>query len=266
MIIVYRARTVGPICRKLASLSESISAAHERELVSPVKEVLVRWGSMWLGEAEFEINGADAVALSRNKRESRRELGALGPGTWFTRDDLEVPCVIRPKRHHAGRKFFVCHEYADVDRAIRSCRHGWYASELVDKVREYRVFVLQGRAVCVSERFPNVDGDVAWNLANGGRLTNVRYGEWPVPVILMAIDAMEKLDLDWGAVDLAVRRDGGLVVFEVNTAPGLKNPFTLRRVAKAFTWVGENPEVAPEEITQKRVTWRELLHPALGGR
>lgn len=265
--LVYRARTVGPVCRRLAGLNTDIIALHERELASPFEGVLVRWGSMWPGESEFEINSAGAVRLARDKRQSRLALGDLSPRTWFNRDEAETPCVVRPRRHRAGRKFFVCHHEDQMNDAMRRCGPGWYASELIAKRSEYRVFVLHGRVVCVSERFPpeSEPDMVPWNLALGGRLTNVRYRDWPIDVAYVATTAMKRLELDWGAVDIAVAHGRRTVVFEVNTAPGLKNPFTLRQVARTFSWVGKNPGSVPLEdfAFGTGTSWRDLVHPAL---
>ncbi|MNV71557.1 Ribosomal protein S6--L-glutamate ligase [compost metagenome] len=45
-----------------------------------------------------------------------------------------------------------------------------------------------------------------------------------VPVIIQhaAVDACEVLGLDFGAVDVALGKDGKVYVFEVNTAPGIE--------------------------------------------
>lgn len=51
----------------------------------------------------------------------------------------------------------------------------------------------------------------------------------------IAIDGVQALGLDFGAVDLLIDRDGRTVICEVNTAPGLaENGTTLERYTNAF--------------------------------
>ena len=330
--LVYRAESVGPICRRLASLDDRIRAIHEDELredavlsrpiqtvpppvdpltaiwnraregataftrlsphrdsatqVSrlmeelshveaalripapvappqpvPERQVIVRWGSRWEGAADAVINSTEAVSIARDKRESRRILSGICPTTWTLRGQIQVPCVIRPRRHHAANKFFVCRTQADIDLAIRRCGPGWYASQLIEKAHEYRVFVLQGRVVCVSERFPADASAVAWNLAAGGRLINVKRKSWPIAACNASILAARRVGLDWTAVDVVTDRDGRALVLEVNTAPGLKNPYTMEQIAWALGSVAETPTLPA--LPASAADWQTLIHPSL---
>ena len=332
--LVYRAESVGPICRRLAQLDDRIRAIHEDELredavlsrpiqappppidpllaiwgraqqgaavfaqlnpdrvpgteaqisrlVSelmeaqaalripalvappvpvPEHQIVVRWGSRWEGRADAVINSAEAVSIARDKRESRRILSGICPTTWTLRGQIQVPCVIRPRRHHAANKFFVCRTAADIDLAIRRCGPGWYASQLIDKDHEYRVFVLQGRVVCVSERFPADSSAVAWNLAAGGRLINVKRKSWPIVACNASILAARRVGLDWTAVDVVTDASGRALVLEVNTAPGLKNPYTMEQIAWALGSVAETPTLPA--LTASAADWQTLIHPSL---
>jgi len=260
--LIYRAKTVGPVCNRVAKAAPtSIRFARDHGLVVP-EGLIVRWGSV-IAADNPALNSADAVQVAKDKIETRRRLGPLAPPTFFKRETIpdpeKMPCVIRPAFHHAGKKFYVCSSKAAVNKAIDRCGALWYASLLIDKAHEYRVFVCQGHVVAVSERFPADAKAVAWNLAMGGRLINVRYKEWPIPVCKAAIAATEKLGLDWCAIDLAVDTGGDLFVFEANTAPGLRNPFTIGQIARTFTWIDQHGTPKPA----KGSTWQTLMHPAL---
>ena len=230
------------------------------------RHVLIRWGSQWRGDADITINTARSVSIARNKKQSRQFLTGLCPTTWYVRGAIQVPCVIRPRRHHAARRFFVCYTMADVPRAIARCGLGWYASELIDKANEYRVFVLQGRVIRISEKLPPTVGeaanDVAWNLANGGHSRTLKRKAWPLAVAVAAIQATQRVGLDWSAVDVAVDRSGRVVVFEANTAPGLTNQNTIEQIAWAFASVVEHPTLPPLYLTAVG-TWKDLIHPSL---
>lgn len=258
--LVYRAKTVGPVCNRLAKVVDGLRFVRDSQ---PVPDgLIVRWGSVYPTEQKA-LNTAEAVALAKDKIASRKKLGNLAPPTYFRREDVHLPCVIRPRKHFAGKKFFVCRTPDQIDRAIDKCGRLWYATHLVDKAHEYRVFVCQGHIVAVSERFPAADGQgaakIAWNLAMGGKLINVRYKTWPIPICKAAILAAERLGLDWCAIDLCVDTGGDVWVFEANTAPGLRNPYTMRQIARAFVYAGTHKDPGQS----KGSTWQSLMHPAL---
>lgn len=262
-ILLYHADGVGPICRRLAQLAPSLVAVRDGESSPKGHKVIIRWGSISTRESEQVINTVQAVALAKDKAASRKALGDLAPATWFTLEDIgKLPIVYRPRVHFAGKRFYVCKTYAEASKARKLCGLGAYATELVDKKTEYRVFALQGRIVCVSQRFPPPDtpNAIPWNLALGGRLINLRQTEWPVGVLKAAIEANQRLGLDWSAIDLAVDVKGRILVFEANTAPGLRNPHTLACIAKSLAWVDSNPTPKPIKDTTR---WQSFLHPAL---
>jgi hypothetical protein len=163
-------------------------------------------------------------------------------------------------KHFGGHRFFVCRTPKQAIYAIKRCGK-WYASALVDKQSEFRVFVCQGYVVAISQRFPANESAIAWNLEMGGKLINVRYKEWPLKAANAAILAAKKLGLDWAAIDVAIDKAGKPVVFEANTAPGLRNPYTLSHIAKTLVWTDSHPY--PKPIGKDVKSWRSLIHPAL---
>ena len=208
--------------------------------------------------AIIDLNPVDAILRSRNKAESRRILAELAPQTWFNKADVQVPCVIRPKRHKAGRRFFVVRETNRILRATRRCGLGWYASRLIDKTREFRVFIVQGRVVAVSERFGASPTEIAWNIARGGRLINVNRKDWPIAALRASITAMQRLGLGFGAVDVALDQDGTPFVFETNTSPALRNKWTIKQIARGLAWTADVPPVKDGARKAK-----SFAHPAV---
>ncbi len=264
--ILYHARSTEPVCERLArALTVEHAVAPDDVPISSPK-VLLRWGAWgapWGAvrgqRGEIVINTPDAVVLARDKNRSRATLHGLCPKTWTKIEDVRYPCVIRPKRHYAGNRFYVCDTVHKAGKAIIKCRRGWYASELIDKASEYRVFVLHGYVVAVSQRFPASSEAIAWNLARGGRLINCDRGGWPIEACKASIEAAKRLGLDFSAVDVCVDHAGRAYVLEANTAPGLRNKFTIGQIAKALSWTHEHG-VPPAPKSEKY-----LKHPALKG-
>lgn len=266
LALLYAADSVGPVCKRLSDAAvknglDKFLVIGDHQTVPAGVTTVVRWGSRRMVVPNgLIINSAEAINNARDKRKSRQLLGDLAPKTWYVKEHVKFPCVVRPRRHHAGLKFFVCHNMVQLSKAVKLCKLGWYASELVNKAREYRVFVLHGRVVGMSQRFPANAQAVAWNLAQGGKLINVKFKSWPLAVCAAAIEATKRVGLDWSAMDLAVDQAGKAVVFEANTAPGLRNPYTLSSISKAFSWADKHSTLPKPGNGTK---WQGYVHPSL---
>jgi glutathione synthase/RimK-type ligase-like ATP-grasp enzyme len=188
----------------------------------------------------------------------------LCPATYLRKEDmpLGVQMVIRPPRHSRGRNLYVTHNEASLDCAIKSCGPGWYGGELINKVAEYRVFVVQGRAVAVAQKTPGNPEDVAWNVAKGGRFDNVRWDNWPLKAVKVAIAGFELSSLDFGGVDVMVDADGEAYILEINSAPSLTSEYRQTCMAKAFDYIIEHgKERIP--LVQEKGGYRKFIHPAV---
>jgi len=235
--LLYHGTTVGPLCRAIAAQSKGKIEAVSDHNLSYGKEfdVLIRWDSVAAARAKVDLNPVEAVRLAKNKREARLALGDLAPETWTSRWDLRFPCVIRPSRHFAAKKFFVCNNRIEAKQAIRECRPRlWYGSPLIDKEFEYRVFVFDDEPIKVIRRFVDDPKLIAWNFHNGGRTARIRESHWPKAATDAAVAAAKKIGLGWCAVDVIVTKDGHPYVLELNTAPGVTRTRTHKLLANTF--------------------------------
>lgn len=264
--LLYHARTNGVICRRIAAHAPNIQVLGDKELEeNNLTGLVIRWDSRHRVTSDETINTAEAVKLSRHKSASRRALGNLAPTTWFQLADCRYPCIVRPRRHHAAKKFFVCQNEIELRRAVRRCGKDWYASRVINKSLEYRVFVFQDHVIKIVRRFHPDPDAIAWNIANGGRSIRVRKESWPVNVAEAAVLAGRTLGLDWFAADIVIDADGGTpYVLELNTAPGLEQEGTLKLLARLFKRVktiSQNTAIPQDTMTGN--TWQHLIHPAL---
>jgi len=233
--LLYHARSVGYVCQRVAAASEGkVEARCDKQPLPPHLEAVVRWDSRVDAHAGTTVNTAAAVRLSRNKKESRVKLEGLCPTTWFKIEDLQYPCIIRPKRHFGARKFFIVSNYVEARTATKVCRKNWYASPIIPKEKEYRVFVFCGKVIKVVRRFHEDPTQLAWNIANGGKSVRIRKENWPEEVTKVAVTAGQRLDLGWYAVDVIVDAAGKPYVLELNTAPGLDREKTIENFSKMF--------------------------------
>ena len=262
--LLYHAKTIGYICERIARESKGkIEALCDRQVLpKKIKGTVIRWDSRESVEADQTLNTAEAVLLSRNKRESRIRMGKLCPPTWTHFDDLEYPCLIRPRRHYAAHKFFVCHTGKEAKRSIAMCGlRRYYASPIIDKKLEYRVFGLQDHILKVVRRFHDDPKQVAWNIANGGRSVRLKHDSWPIEVVKRALLAGRALGLDWFAADVIVDNQDRPFVLELNTAPGLQREATIENLVEVFTWAVEHKPPPLNDL--KGDSWDDYIHPAL---
>lgn len=109
---------------------------------------------------------------------------------------------------------------------------------LVKKDKEYRVHVFNGRVIdfVQKKKREGVEDRVPYIRSHNNGWIFARQGVvLPDNVKEEAIKAVACLGLDFGAVDIATTHDGNVVVFEVNTAPGLaEGGTTLQKYVQAI--------------------------------
>jgi hypothetical protein len=211
------------------------------------------------------INKARAIHVVSDKIGSRRLFAQEHFPTWTNANEVRFPCVVRPGVHHQGRNLHVATNRAELQAAINACErtgHGWYASPQINKVAEYRVFIVSGRAVCVAQKTPGNPNQVAWYVAQGGRFDNVNWDNWPLKAVRVSIEAFLKTGLDFGGVDVMVDAAGEVYVLEINSAPSLTSPYRQECFAKAFDYIAQHgPDVIP--LPEARGNYRKFIHPAI---
>ena len=241
----------------------------------PPDDQYIRWGCTCnlpapFGEKVNVLNNSKAIHLVADKLEFRRilEEHELCPKTWFK--SLDIPCdkpmdvIVRTRYHHQGRGMWVfcCRDAAIDDRLAKLGKDNYYINEFIDKVAEYRVFVVSGRVVCVAEKTPGNPEDVAWNVAKGGRFDNVRWDSWPVKAVKKSVEAFNLSGLDFGGVDVMVDKEGHCYILEINSAPSLTSPYRQECMAKAFDYIVANGrDHIP--LIEERGGYRKFIHPAV---
>lgn len=216
------------------------------------------------------VNTADSIHWCSDKRQGRLDMQAAGvsvPDTWAAEEFPTTLCgdngeyVLRPERHAQGRHLWTG-SFDDIARLVESgTAAGGYVSRLIAKVAEYRVMVCCNRVVWVAQKTPGNPDDVAWNVAQGGRFDNVRWGQWPVAVVAEALKAAKVSKTDFCGVDVMVDEDGTPFVLEVNSAPSQTSPYRQSCLAKAFDYIIENGKEHFPDIGVRN--WKDAVHPAL---
>lgn len=272
------------ICNYINQLGGSAKVVRSwkpREMDQPISredDWLVRWGcTVEVGmPAEHTLNTSEAIHWCNNKRLGRLAMQEAGVPVPLTMDvddfyrwngPANKQWVARPARHAQGRNL-VCGNYNRILPFLSTTlyRTG-YVSELINKVAEYRVFVVQSRVAWVAQKTPGNPHNVAWNVAQGGRFDNVRWSDWNTKVLDAALKAAKVSGTDFCGVDVMVDAEGNPYVLEVNSAPSQTSPYRQQCVAKAFHYIFSTGSKSPFEDVNwnPRRTWKSYIHPAVRG-
>ena len=271
MVIIYRRRKLGKTsCREIAKLiPNSLVVRNDmafRHQIINNASVAIRWGCTDVLPPIPTIQKAEAIHEVNDKLEFRRKLNEhnLCPKTYFNIGEVdEWPIVLRPRHHAQGRNIIIANE-GDIDRI----QQNWYASKIINKKREYRIFIVQGRVIAVAQKFPANEQAFAWNVARGGRFENVKWNEWPLRSVRIAIEAFNLSKLDFGGVDVIEDNDRSYVL-EINSAPSLTSPYRQVCMAKALNYMIENASIRSHSLNNRiplsieRGGYKKFIHPAI---
>lgn len=256
----------------ISNLMKNDTAVYRNDAALPNNDALViRWGCTSTVPQKKVLNRASAIHLSSNKAEFRMLCQASNvpcPTSTMSKEkayewvDLAFKVVVRPSHHAQGKHLYLCSTRSQLDKAFTQCGEGAYAALFIDKVAEYRVFVAQGRAVWVAKKTPGNPEDVAWNVAQGGKFENVRWGDWPLSVVDTAIKAHNLCGLDFSGIDIMVDKYDNTHVLEANSAPSQTSEYRQSCVAKVLDYILDEGSKEPIALgaTGK---YLKYIHPAL---
>lgn len=235
-------------------------------------KMIFRWGCTANVPKTSIVNPAHAIHAVAHKTNFRtllrQENKALIPQTWVNTDGMlagfdivkNFPVVIRPHSHERGSDFYVCNSVEQLEEAMTKCGPTPYVSKFINKKKEFRIFVVQNRVVCVVEKSPNNNNLNTWGLA--ANWINYKWSEWPVEAVIKAIQAHIHSELHFSAADVLQADDGSYVVSELNSAPELGGNYYASKFAEAFDWMIDNHKDAiPTDFSQ--TDWKYYGHPSL---
>jgi len=238
------------ILRKAGSSLETLklirSKMKSKAIIStiPKRDRTIRWGCRVIADqSDIIANKGTAIAQSSNKmvaRDVMRLAGISIPPTATTPAQVEGIAhagqwVHRPAYHHAGKHFKVLDTRVDCVKALA---RGGYVSVLIEKTHEFRLHVAHGKVLGIQEK-PIPPGEHRANMS----VSNVPWRvlkreEWKPKMCRMAIEAVDCLNLDFGAVDVICGKGKSeYYVLEVNTAPQISSDLISLKYAKYFDWL-----------------------------
>lgn len=272
-IVLLRREGMGNNCHHVADKYPGGMKICTAEEVPADTEWVVRWGttSNLLGKPKI-INKSGAIHETYDKGTFRAKVAAQGlaPRTWLSlKAFLDDPyeefeyAIVRPHNHQRSQDIYFCTNINETKAACKKLGEGnYYISEFINKDQEWRVFVVNGRVICVLEKVPSrrVRNEVSWGFVN---FHYVNWSEWPLYVVENAVKSFNLSSLDFVALDL-VSVDGKAYFLEANTAPEVW-PYYGGVLAKAIEYsIEHNRERIP--VSGDGKNWKNYAHPALTNR
>ena len=260
-------------CEAISSFSKSgLKVIRNDKKIPAETSTIIRWGCTTPLPPLSIINSGVAINRVSDKTLFRQIVKGhsphLIPGTWFDFKHvpsyvLEKGVITRPRRHQEAKHLYFCKgDYEKLEKDCHYCGEGYYISEFIPKVAEYRVSCIQGKVNWVARKFPDNPDDIAWNNAEGGHFHNVRWKEWPLDMIKTSLEVFNLSELDFGAVDTIIDSEGHSFVLEINTSMMITSEYRQKCMAACFDYMIKNgSEKLP--ITNDGKGYGAYLHPAI---
>lgn len=279
MMLLRRRKLGHGSCVGMSQLSSSIDWVRNDRIDSKDWEgvtTLIRWGCTSAISMPHltQINTSSAIHQVNDKAGFRMDVQArqtekLVPYSFTNPLEAVYPCIARPKSHSQGRGMMLFQASYDLDEYAYMNEGNWYGQEVIPKVREYRVYIVCGRVVCVAEKMVEDRTQLAWNRARTAcEFVNVRWGDWPLEGVRKAIEVFNMSSLHFGGVDVIESEDGQFYVLEINSAPSLPMfegapSYRQKCFARAFDWHHERSNWSRMEQDEEDYSWRGFIHPGV---
>lgn len=267
-LALLRRDGMGGNCHHVSDNFKGMMIGTADEIPADVDWVL-RWGttSNLKGNPKI-INKARAIHETTDKGTFRAKCAAQGlaPRVWFSLEEfLNDPyedfnyAIVRPTTHQRSQDIYFCTDLTETKKACKKLGEGnYYISEFINKQKEWRVFVVSGRIICLLDKVPRRGhkGDVSWGFAD---FTYVNWSQWPIHVAKNAIDCFNLSELDFAALDIISVGDKAYFL-EANTAPEVW-PYYGGKLADALKYIIENGRDRIP-LGGDATNWKHFIHPS----
>lgn len=210
------------------------------------------------------VNSSKAIEDASNKLKCRQilyghEIPVPRVYDIKSMDEIEkYPVIARPFHHSQGRNFHIVDTRTKL-KAILD--RGYYAQDIVDKIDEFRLFILNGKIIEASKK-EKVRTDANMMIRNhrkGWKFNRIRVADLPANLKRACVNAAQIMVLNWSAVDACTLPEEKACIFEVNSAPGLIPRKAQKLAEKLLAWltnekgiriIGKTPAHVEDEIQE----------------
>lgn len=239
-IYPYKMGSQSALALAQALKCKQIRHENSRFIGSPDK-LVINWGASKLPAEVLKsqvINKPEAVAIAADKLKSFEAMKMFGvsmpifttqkdEARFWIEDGSTVVCRT-VLNGHSGEGIVLAEK---IEELVEAPLYVYY----IPKKQEYRVHVMNNEVILAqrkARRKDVPDNQINWKIRNHDNgfifAKNEELGELPDNLFSVALDAVNSMGLDFGAVDIIYNdKHKTCYALEVNTAPGLtgENPF-----------------------------------------
>lgn len=191
---------------------------------------VIRYGNSYTEDPEdnYILNLRESVRQSSNKPLAKKmlfEASVPTPRPVTFEDALSgnvaFPLIVRRNHHFKGRFFYIVNSVRDLQK-YDPANH--YIQELVTKIDEYRLFILNDKIIEANIKRCPENAPMIRNHEHGCYFARSRVSELPRSLKDAARKSVSIVGLDFAAVDCGTIQKGDhqdVTIFEINSAPGL---------------------------------------------
>jgi glutathione synthase/RimK-type ligase-like ATP-grasp enzyme len=193
------------------------------------------------------FNKAKAIHLCYNKLKFREIMKPYIAVPESIPPDLNhqgnYPCLARPIKHQKGENIFIVDGVNHLNYLLNMgvLDKDYYLQQIIDKEKEYRIYMFRGGILCVYEKIPDNPKEFYW----GGDNATWEYIGWksyPNKFYEIAEEVYNRIGIDMCAIDLIEDKDGVLYTLEANTAFEVKSDYLAYKIIKATMLWAEQPK------------------------
>jgi len=192
-------------------------------------EVLTRYGCIGFRSLDktfkHVLNQSEHITFNKQKHKAGLKLmqaEIFTPQVYLTKQDVEYPCMGRKYEHSRGEdiNYIINKEELEKDSSN-------YYTKFIPSISEYRIHIFKGKPTRISKKIKASSNSHPFirSYLRGWRFQDTF--EWKLGLTLLkevyvkAVESVQTLNLDFGAVDILITKDKKPCILEVNTGPRL---------------------------------------------
>lgn len=228
MLQIRIAQGCGPTGRLLQTMLNEHGIETRREVYGFQPHGIVCYG-VGVTNPTLPTLNANAGKLDKYEQFLKLQESGVKVPTFYAGDTngfgCHFPMLARKRKHHGGKDIMVVLQEEDIP--LRRNAGAEFFVEYVPRKTEYRCWIYRRQHLGTYQKVlkhPEQYRKVGCNYDNGFAFDLVKADAIPREAVELAAQAVQALDLDFGAVDVLHGKDGQFYVLEVNSAPGVDGP------------------------------------------
>jgi hypothetical protein len=216
---------IGESCEKTGSYLQALLGDRGVNVVTKNHKAIVCWGMSYRLEDDRLLPSLNANANKYNKLEALQLFAKVKlpvvPYSTKVPTALDFYPALGRQFHHVGGRDIHVALYEEEAHRLAGIGKADYFTHYIQKAAEYRSWFYRGQHLGTYTILPRQNANQAGANHIGRRdYVIVKAAKLDRPRLSIVKNAVSAIELDFGAVDYLIGKDGKTYILEVNSAPG----------------------------------------------